>query len=163
MFLSRGVSSDFCFREDRGCFDVGKAKAGFCRGEGGGELRMILAEVLGGEEDVIAAGSVKPIADGEPEVARRQRVDETQLGEDTRRFDERDELEIGLDVGVRFGVAGDGVLLPLRRRIGGRLEVEELPARLEIRKSLGVEDQSGGGVEGRGRVDDRTIDEFAVV
>ena len=73
------------------------------------------------------------------------------------------ELEIGLDVGVRFGVAGDGVLLPLRRRIGGRLEVEELPARLEIRKSLGIEDQSGGGVEGRGRVDDRTIDEFAVV
>ena len=64
---------------------------------------MILAEVLGGEEDVIAAGSVKSIADGEPEVARRQRVDETQPGEDTRRFDERDELEIGLDVGVRFG------------------------------------------------------------
>ena len=132
-------------------------------GEGGGKLRMILAEVLGGEEDVIEAGSVKPIADGGPEVARRQRVDETQLGEGARRFDERDELEVRLDVGVRFGVAGDGVLLPLRRRIGGRLEVEELPARLEIRKSLGIEDQSGGSVEGLGRVDDRTIDEFAVV
>lgn len=151
------------FHEDCGGFGVGEAEAGFCRGEGGGELRMILAEVLCGEEDVIEAGSVKPIADGGPEVARRQRVDETQLGEGARRFDERDELEVRLDVGVRFGVAGDGVLLPLRRRIGGRLEVEELPARLEIRKSLGVEDQSGGSVEGRGRVDDRTIDEFAVV
>ena len=48
---------------------------------------MILAEVLGGEEDVVVAGSVKPIADGKPEVARRQRVDETELGESTRRID----------------------------------------------------------------------------
>ena len=33
-------------------------------------MRMILAEVLGSDEDVVVAGSVEPVADGGPEVAR---------------------------------------------------------------------------------------------
>ena len=58
------------FREDRGGFGIGETEAGFCRSEGGGELRMILAEVLGSDEDVVVAGSVEPVADGGSEVAR---------------------------------------------------------------------------------------------
>ena len=150
------------FREDRGGFGIGEAEAGFCRSEGGGELRMVFAKVLGGEEDVVVARGVEPVADGGPEIARHEGVDEAQLGESTRRGDEGNELEVGADVGRRFGVASDFVGL-VRRRIGGRLEVEELPARLQIRKPLGIEDQSSGGVEGRGRVDDCAVDEFAVV
>lgn len=150
------------FREDRGDVGVGEAEAGFCRGEGGGELRMILAEVLGSDEDVVVAGSVEPVADGGPEVARHEGVDEAELGEGARRGDEGNELEVGSDVGRRFGVAGDFVGLA-QRRIGGRLKVEELPACLQIGEALGIEDESSGSVERRGRVDDRAVDEFAVV
>ena len=114
---------------------------------------MVFADVLGGEEDVVVAGCVEPVANGGPEIARHEGVDEAELGENARRGDEGNELEVGADVGRRFGIASDFVSL-VRRRIGGRLEVEELPARLEIRKTLGIEDQSGGGVEGRGRVDE---------
>ena len=64
------------FREDRGGFGGGQAEAGLGGGEGGGELRMILAEVLGGDEDVVVAGCVEPVADGRPEVARHEGVDE---------------------------------------------------------------------------------------
>lgn len=150
------------FHEDCGGFGIGEAEAGFCRSEGGGELRMILAEVLGGNEDVVVAGGVEPVADGGPEIARHEGVDEAQLGESTRWGDEWDELEVGADVGRRFGVAGDFVGL-VWRRIGGRLEVEELPTRLQIGEPLGIDDHSGGRVEGRGRIDDRTVDEFSVV
>lgn len=72
----------------RGGFGIGEAKAGFCRGEGGGELRMVFAEVLGGDEDVVVAGGVEPVADGGPEVARHEGVDEAQLGEGARWGDE---------------------------------------------------------------------------
>ena len=123
---------------------------------------MIFAEVLGGDEDVVIAGGVEPIANGGPEIARHEGVDEAELGESARRGDEGNELEVGADVGVRFGIAGDFIGL-VRRRIGGRLEVEELPTRLKVGETLGIDDQSGGGVEGRGRVDDRTADEFSVV
>ena len=123
---------------------------------------MVFAKVLGGEEDVVVARGVEPVADGGPETARHEGVDEAQLGESTRRGDEWNELEVRPDVGRRFGVAGDFVGL-VRRRIGGRLEVEELPTRLKVGETLGVEDQPGGSVEGRGRIDDRTVDEFAVV
>ena len=123
---------------------------------------MILAEVLGGEEDVVVARGVEPIADGGPEIARHEGVDEAELGEGARRGDEGNELEVGADVSRRFGVASDFVGL-VRRRIGGRLEVEEFPARLKVGETLGVEDQPGGGVEGRGRVDDCAVNEFAVV
>ena len=150
------------FREDRGNVGIGEAEAGLGGGEGCGELWMILSEVLRGNEDVIVAGGVEPVADGGPEIARHEGVDEAELGESARRGDEGNELEVGADVGRRFGIARDFVGL-VWRRIGGRLKVKELPARLQIRKPLGIEDQSGGGVEGRGRVDDRTVDEFAVV
>ena len=56
-------------REDRGGIGVGETEAGLGGGEGGGELRMVFAEVLGGEEDVVVAGGVEPVADGGPEVA----------------------------------------------------------------------------------------------
>lgn len=151
------------FREDRGNVGIGEAEAGLGGGEGCGELWMILSEVLRGNEDVVIAGGVEPVADGEPEVAGHERVDEAQLREGARRGDEWNELEVCLNVVVGFCVARDDVLLPLRRRIGGRLKVEELPARLEIREPFGVHDQSSGGVEGRGRIDDRAVDKFAVV
>ena len=123
---------------------------------------MILAEVLRGEEDVVIAGSVEPVADGGPEIARHEGIDEAQLGEGARWGDEWNKLEVGADVGRRFGIAGDFVSL-VRRRIGGRLEVEELPTRLKVGETLGVDDQPGGGVERRGRIDDCAVDEFAVV
>ena len=63
-------------REDRGGFGVGEAEAGLGGGEGGGELRMILAEVLSGDEDVVVAGGVEPVADGGPKVAGHEDVDE---------------------------------------------------------------------------------------
>ena len=150
------------FREDRGGFGGGEAEARFCRGKSGGELRMILAEVLGGDEDVVVAGGVEPVADGRPEIARHEGVDEAELGESARRGDEGNELEVGADVGRRFGIARDFVGL-VWRRIGGRLEVEELPARLKVGETFGIDDQSGGRVEGRGRVDDCAVDEFPVV
>ena len=37
---------------------------------------MVFAEVLGSDEDVVVAGGVEPVADGRPEVARHERVDE---------------------------------------------------------------------------------------
>ena len=123
---------------------------------------MVFAEVLGGNEDVVVAGGVEPVADGGPEIARHEGVDEAELGESARRGDEWNELEVGADVSRRFGVAGDFVGL-VRRRIGGRLEVKELPARLQIGETFGIDDQSGGRVEGRGRIDDCAVDEFAVV
>ena len=82
-------------REDRGGFGGGQTEAGFCRGEGGGELRMILAEILRGNEDVVVAGGVEPVANGGPEIARHEGVDEAQLGERARRGDEGNELEVG--------------------------------------------------------------------
>lgn len=91
---------------------------------------MIFAEVLGGNEEVVVAGSIEPVADGGPEVAGHERVDEAQLAEGARRRNDRHELEDRADVGGRLGVAADAVLLPFRRRIGGRLEVEELPTGL---------------------------------
>ena len=136
------------FHEDCGGFGIGEAEAGFCRGEGGGELRMVFTEILGGEEDVVVARGVEPVADGGPEIARHEGVDEAELGESARRGDEWNELEVRPDVGRRFGIARDFVGL-VWRRIGGRLEVEELPTRLKVGETLGIEDQSGGGVEGR--------------
>ena len=124
---------------------------------------MVFAEILCGDEEIVVAGSVEPVADAKPEIARHERVDETQLRERARRRLDGDEFEVRPNVGVRFGVAGDGVLLPFRRRIGGRLEVKELPTRLQILKPLGIEDHSTGRLEGRGRVDDRAVDEFAIV
>ncbi len=99
-------------------------------GEGGGELRVVFAEVLGGDEEVVVAGRFEPVADGGPEVAGDERVDEAQLAERARRRNDGHELEDGLDVGGRLGVAGDAVFLPFRRRIDGRLEVKELPSGL---------------------------------
>ena len=124
---------------------------------------MILAEILGGKEDVVVAGGVEPIADGGPKIARHERVDEAQLREGARRFDERNELVNGVDRFAVLGVAADRVFLTLRRGIARRREVDGLPARLQIRKPLGVDDQPCGRVEGRWRVDDRAVDEFSVV
>ena len=109
----------------RGGFGGGQSEAGLGGGEGCGELRMVSAEVLGGDEDVVVAGGVEPVADGGPEIARHEGIDEAQLGEGARWGDEWNKLEVGADVGRRFGVAGDFVGL-VRRRIGWRLEVEEL-------------------------------------
>ena len=89
---------------------------------------MVFAEVLGGDEDVVVAGGVEPVADGGPEIARHEGIDEAQLRDGARWGDEWNKLEVGADVGRLFGVAGDFVGL-VRRRIGGRLEVEELPTR----------------------------------
>ena len=72
---------------------------------------MILAEVLGGDEDVVIVGGVEPVADGGPEVAGHERVDEAQLREGARRGGEGNELEVCLNVVVGFGVARDDVRL----------------------------------------------------
>ena len=116
--------------EDGGDFGFGEGEAGAGGGEGGGELGMVFAEVLGGDEEVVVAGGVEPVADGRTEVAGHERVDEAQLAECARRRNDGHELEDRADVGGRFGVATDAVLLPFRRRIDGRLEVEELPSGL---------------------------------
>ena len=64
----------------------GKGEAGAGGGEGGGELRVVFAEVLGGDEEVVVAGGGgEPVADGGPEVAGHERVDEAQLEENMRR------------------------------------------------------------------------------
>ncbi len=116
--------------EDGGDFGVGEGEAGAGGGEDGGELRVVFAEVLGGDEEVVVAGGVEPVADGGPEVAGHERVDEAQLAERARRRNDGHELEDRADVGGRLGVAADAVLLPFRRRIDGRLEVKELPSGL---------------------------------
>lgn len=64
---------------------------------------MIFAEVLGGNEEVVVAGGVEPVADGGPEVAGHERVDEAQLAECARRRNDRHELENRADVGGRLG------------------------------------------------------------
>ena len=46
---------------------------------------MVFAEVLGGDEEVVVAGGVEPVADSGPEVAGYERVDEAQLAERARR------------------------------------------------------------------------------
>lgn len=33
---------------------------------------MVFAEVLGGNEDVVVAGGIEPVADGGPEIARHE-------------------------------------------------------------------------------------------
>ncbi len=119
---------------------------GFVEGEagaGGGELRVVFAEVLGGDEEVVVAGGVEPVEDGGPEIAGHERVDEAQLAERARRRNDGHELEDRADVGGRLGVAADAVLLPFRRRIDGRLEVAKLPSGLKIREPLGVHDHAG--------------------
>ena len=116
--------------KDGGDFGFVEGEAGAGGGEGGGELRVVFAEVLGGDEEVVVAGGVEPVADGGPEVAGHKRVDEAQLAERARRRNDGHELEDRADVGGRFGVAADAVLLPFRRRIDGRLEVKELPTGL---------------------------------
>ena len=123
---------------------------------------MVFAEVLGGDEEVVVAGGVEPVADGGPEVAGHERVDEAQLAECARRRNDGHELEDRADVGGRLGVAADTVLLPFRRRIDGRLEVKKLPSGLQVRQPLGVHDHAGWRVERRGRVDDRAVDEFSI-
>ena len=151
------------FGKDGGDLVGGEGEAGADGGEGGGELRMVFADVLRGGEEVVVAGLVEPVADDGPETALGEGSDEAQLGEGARRRNDGHELEDGLDVGGRLGVAGDAVFPSLRRRIDGRLEVEELPPGLKIREPLGVHDQAGGRVERRGRIDDCAVDEFSVV
>ena len=73
------------FGEDGGDLVGGEGEAGAYGGEGGGELRVVFAEVLGGDEEVVVAGGVEPVADGGPEAAGHERVDEAQLGESVRR------------------------------------------------------------------------------
>ena len=55
--------------EDGGDFGFGEGEAGAGGGEGCGELRVVFAEVVGGDEEVVVAGGVEPVADGWPEVA----------------------------------------------------------------------------------------------
>ncbi len=114
--------------EDGGNFGFGEGEAGAGGGEGGGELRVVFAEVLGGDEEVVVAGGVEPVADGGPEAAGHERVDEAQLAERARRRNDGHELEDRTDVGGRLGVAADAVLLPVRRRIEVRREGSELNA-----------------------------------
>ena len=151
------------FGEDGGDLVGGEGEAGADDGEGGGELRVVFAEVLGGDEEIVVAGGVEPVADGGPEVAGHERVDEAQLAECARRRNDGHELEDGLDVGCRLGVTGDAVFPSFRRRIDGWLEVEELPSGLEIREPLGVHYQARWRFERRGRVNDCAVDEFSVV
>ena len=68
---------------------------------------MVFAEVLGGDEEVVVAGGVEPVADGRSEVTGHERVDEAQLAERARRRNDGHKLEDRADVGGRFGVAAD--------------------------------------------------------
>ena len=61
--------------------------------ESGREKRVVFAEVLGGDEEVVVAGGVEPVADGGPEVAGHERVDEAQPAERARRRNDGHELE----------------------------------------------------------------------
>ena len=71
--------------------------------ESGREKRVVFAEVLGGDEEVVVAGGVEPVADGWPEVAGHKRVAEAQLAERARRRNDGHKLEDRADVGGRFG------------------------------------------------------------
>ena len=116
---------------------------GKCRGE----LGVVFAEVVRREEEVVEVGFGEPIAERAPNAAFCKCGYEAEFGECTRRQIVGDELEDGADIRSRFGVAAYRVFLPLGRRVGGRLEVEELPTGLKIRKSLGVHDYSVWRIE----------------
>ena len=47
--------------EDSGDFGFGEGEAGAGGGEGCGELRVVFAEVLGGDEEVVVAGALPPL------------------------------------------------------------------------------------------------------
>ena len=73
-----------------------------------------------------------------------------------------DEFEDGADIRSRFGIAAYRVFLPFGWWVGGRLEVEELPTGLQVRKSLGVHDYAAWRIENGWRVLKLSVDELCV-
>ena len=131
---------------------------GKCRGE----LGVIFAEVVCREEEVVEVGFGEPIAECRPNAAFCECGYEAELGECTWRRIEGDELEDGADIRSRFGIAAYRVFLPFGRRVGGRLEVEELPTGLKVRKSLGVHDYAAWRIENGWSVLKMSVDELCV-
>ena len=68
------------FREDGGDLVGGEGKAGVDGGEGGGELRVVFANVLCGGEEVVVAGLFESVADGGPETVLGEGCDEAAGG-----------------------------------------------------------------------------------
>ena len=73
------------FRKDGGDLVGGEGEAGVDGGEGGGELRVVFADVLRGGEEVVVAGFVEPVADGGPETAFGEGGDEAAGGKNLER------------------------------------------------------------------------------
>ena len=144
---------------------------------------MVFAEVVRREEEVVEVGFGEPIAECLPNAAFCEYGYEAEFGECTNnrrvsgarvcrepsraqasaeRRIEGDELEDGADIRSRFGIAAYCVFLPFRWRVGGRLEVEELPTGLQVRKSLWVHDYAAWRIENGWRVLKLSVDELCV-
>ena len=131
---------------------------GKCRGE----LGVVFAEVVCREEDVVEVSFGEPIAECRPNAAFCESGYEAELGECAWRQIVGDELENWADIRSRFGITAYRVFPPFRWRVGGRLEVEELPTGLKIRKSLGVHDYAARRIENGWRVLKLSVDELCV-
>ena len=150
------------FGEDRGGFGLGEVKARLGGGKCRGELGVIFAEVVCREEEVVEVGFGEPIAERAPNAAFCECGYEAEFGECAWRQIVGDELEDGADIRSRFGIAAYRVFLPFGWWVGGRLEVEELPTGLKVRKSLWVHDYAAWRIKNGWRVVKLSVDELCV-
>ena len=125
-------------------------------------MGVVFAEVVCREEEVVEIGFGEPIAECAPNAAFCECGYESELGECAWRQIVGDELEDGADIRSRFGIAAYRIFLPFRRRVGGRLEVEELPTGLKVRKSLGIHDYAAWRIENGWCVMKLSVDELCV-
>jgi len=75
----KGLSVGDAGGEERGSLVVGEVEARFCRIEGGGEGRVVFAEVLRGEKEVFEIGLNEPVVNRRPETLGLERGNELQL------------------------------------------------------------------------------------
>ena len=110
---------------------VGEAEAFLCRVEDGGEGRVILAERLCRDEEIVVVGFDEPIAERGPEIERGKCRDEFEFREGARRRVDRRRFVDRRDRVGGFDVARDRPFRAGRRIVGGNFttEREETPIR----------------------------------
>ena len=142
---------------------VGEAEAFLCRVEDSGEGRMILAEGLSGDEEIVVVGFDEPVTKRRPEVERRKCRDEFEFREGARRRVDRRRFIDRRDGVGGFDVARDRPFRAGRRIVGGRGERERFVARLKVGEAFGVDDdRTAGKDDGVGCVGEFTVDDFGV-